>query len=146
MAKRKPFKLTSKIIPARAAIYCRVASVDQLEPLRGLDDQEKAVRESIEYRNSLGFNTYKVVGVYQERGSGIDLNRPELQKMLSDIQANKIDAVFVTDMARLTRSLRGLADIWHILRSHQCRLVSAHESLDTSQWLFTTLEKELDHA
>lgn len=146
MAKRKPFKLTSKIIPARTAIYCRVASVDQLEPTRGLDEQEKVVLESITYRNSLGLSAYQVEAVYRDQGSGVTLERPGLQALLLAVKEDKLDVVFVSDIARLTRSLRDFAEIWHTLRSHHCRIVGVHESFDTNQWMLTTVEKELRHA
>jgi site-specific DNA recombinase len=146
MAKRFPFKLTQPVPTARVAIYCRLASVESIAPFQGLIEQEKAVRESIDYRNSLGLSIYKVEGVYQDHGSGVSMCRPELQRLLADVKAKKVDAVFVFDIARLSRSMRDFSEIWHALRSSQCRLVSVQESFDTNQWLLATLEKELCHA
>ncbi|EDZ3575097.1 recombinase family protein [Salmonella enterica] len=48
--------------------------------------------------------------VFQEKISGKDNNRPELEKMLAKLREG--DVVYVKSMDRLARSFRGFMDIW----------------------------------
>lgn len=40
---------------------------------------------------------------YDDLGSGLSLDRPGLQRLLADVDAGRVDAVVVADVARLSR-------------------------------------------
>ncbi|TKH14970.1 recombinase family protein, partial [Bacillus wiedmannii] len=67
--------------------YVRVSSVDQ-NPKRQLQQMEE-----------IGVDI-----IYQEKVSGANQDRPELQNMLGDLKEG--DIIYVTDLTRITRSTR----------------------------------------
>lgn len=68
--------------------------------------------------------------VYSDNGfSGKDMNRPSLQKMLEDIELQKIDMVVVYKFDRLGRSIRCIEEITHF---NNIKIVSVSEKLDTT--------------
>jgi DNA invertase Pin-like site-specific DNA recombinase len=81
----------------RAAAYVRAANWEDAQ--QKLADQERYIREWADLKD------YEVVEVYADIGSGSDEEQPELQRLLSDSQAGKHEAVIVVDYARLFRNL-----------------------------------------
>jgi DNA invertase Pin-like site-specific DNA recombinase len=81
----------------RAAAYVRAANWE--------DAQEKLAEQERHIREWADLNGYEVVEVYAEIGSGHREDRPELQRLLSDSQARKHEAIIVVDYARLFRNL-----------------------------------------
>jgi DNA invertase Pin-like site-specific DNA recombinase len=80
---------------AKTAIYTRLACAND----ERIEEQEN---ELIKYAEN---NGYKQCVCYRDNGkSGATLNRPELQKMFSDIESGVIDTVIVQDIARLSRN------------------------------------------
>ena len=70
--------------------------------------------------------------IYKEKLSGVSKERPELQKMLSELQ--KGDTIFVTDLTRITRSSKDLFDLIEIIREKGACLKSLKDSwLDISE-------------
>jgi len=50
-------------------------------------------------------HSFSVVGVYADDGySGLYMDRPDFQRMLSDCKQRKIDIVVAKDMSRLARN------------------------------------------
>jgi DNA invertase Pin-like site-specific DNA recombinase len=56
------------------------------------------------------------------------MNRPALGRLIKDVQAEKIDAVVVYKVDRLTRSLADFAKIVEIFDAHQVSFVSVHSN------------------
>jgi DNA invertase Pin-like site-specific DNA recombinase len=96
--------------PKRAALYARVATTSQDGGAgRRLADQLRAGEAYCAGRG------YRVVARYEDVGSGLvgPEARTGLRALLADVLAGRIDAVVVTDYARLSRSagvLDGTAD------------------------------------
>lgn len=62
---------------------------------------------------------------YDDGGlSGATMNRPSLQRLLSDIREGKIDVVVVYKVDRLTRSLADFAKMVEILDAHNVSFVA----------------------
>lgn len=83
----------------RAAIYTRTSTVRQTEDGTSPEYQRKACEERAEGEG------WEVVGVYHDTVSGDLVNRPGLDRMLSDCEAGKVDVVVVDHMDRLARDL-----------------------------------------
>lgn len=91
---------------ARAAGYLRVSSEGQIgEDKFGLPAQKEAIEA---YAQAQG---YEIVGWYVDEAiSGATLDRPELQRLLSDAEAGMFSAVLVAKMDRVARDL--MAQLW----------------------------------
>ena len=78
------------------AVYCRVST--QAQAKRGdLDNQINTILIYTATQNPVDIKVYKDVG------SGLSDNRKELLSLISDIQNNKINRLFITYKDRLTR-------------------------------------------
>src|SRR5699024_3054425 len=95
--------------------YVRVSSVEQ-NPARQ-HQQLKTLGKDI---------------LYQERLCGATQQRPELQKMLEDLEAG--DTIFVTDLTRITRSTRDLFELVDDIKQKEANLKSLKDTwLDLSE-------------
>lgn len=50
--------------------------------------------------------------------SGKDTNRPELQKMLMAIHKRELDLVMVTELSRISRSIKDFSEIWQLMQDN----------------------------
>ena len=90
----------------QAAVYLRLSREDG-----DVTDGGKTVSNSIANQNELVMDylkshpEIKVVDTYTDDGfSGVNFERPEFQRMLSDIRESKIDCVIVKDLSRFGRN------------------------------------------
>ena len=83
----------------RTGIYVRVSTDDQRDNGYSIDSQLRMLKEYCEK------NDLDVVDVYNDAGhSGKDLMRPDMQRLLEDIKAHKLDRVIAIKVDRLTRN------------------------------------------
>lgn len=73
---------------------------------------------------------YNIEKVFEEKISGKDMNRPQLQLMLDFVREG--DTVFIYDFSRLARSTKDLLHIVEQLQQKNVHLVSDKEQLDTN--------------
>ncbi len=97
----------------RAAIYCRVSTVDQ--------DCERQARDLREFAAQ---SDYEIVEVFQETASGANDNRQERAKVLALAQSRKIDAILVTELSRWGRSTVDLIDTLKLLQAKNISLIA----------------------
>ena len=70
--------------------------------------------------------------IYQEKVSGANMNREQLQKMLNDLHT--ADTIYVTDLTRITRSTQDLFLLIDQIKSKNADLVSLRDTwLDLSE-------------
>lgn len=86
--------------------------------------------EQNEERQIEGLKKHGIDKWYMEKVSGKNTDRPELQKMLSEVQTG--DIICVHDFSRLARSTKDLLEIVEFLTEKGVHLVSNKENLDTS--------------
>ena len=98
--------------------YVRVSTEGQ-NPDRQID---ALLKQGVDKRN-----------IYQEKISGTKRNRPELDRMLSELQAG--DTVIIADLTRISRSTRDLLEIVEKIRSKDASIRSIKDT-----WLDTTSE------
>ena len=103
------------------AIYCRqsVEKEDSLSIQTQMDFAEKLCSGEIRYYSDPGY-------------SGKNIKRPDMQRLMQDVQSGKIRKVVIYRLDRLTRSLFDLVDLWKVFDNHNVSFVSATEQLDTS--------------
>ena len=99
----------------RVAIYIRVSSDKQADEGDSIPAQRKALTEHVARHGNM-----VLVGEYMDDGiSGTKYSqRDELQRMITDVQAGKIDLILVTKMDRLFRSIRWYTYTLEILQKH----------------------------
>lgn len=99
-------------------------------------------RQSVEKKNSLSISGQialcsraaggKALTVYQDQGySGKNTHRPDFQRLLRDIRADRIDTLYVYRLDRFSRSVADFGQLWEIMQAHRVEFVSVNESFDT---------------
>src|SRR5258705_2010579 len=108
----------------RCAIYTRVSTEHGLdEEFTSLDAQYDAASAYIKSQAHAGWTLIR--SRYDDGGySGGSTDRPDLQKLLEDIRARKIDVIVVYKADRLTRSLADFAKLVELSDAHGVSFVS----------------------
>ena len=71
--------------------------------------------------------------VYTDRGySGGNMHRPAFEKLLDDVQNNRVAKVIVYRLDRISRSLLDFARIIELFQKHNVEFISSTEKFDTS--------------
>ena len=73
---------------------------------------------------------YGVDRIYSEKMTGTRRDRPELQRMLTDL--DKGDTVVVESLSRLGRSTKNLIELMELFNDNGVNLVSLKENIDTT--------------
>ena len=114
----------------RVGVYCRLSKED--------DDIREGESQSISHQREIieGFckkKGWRVEDVYTDDGySGTTSNRPDLQRLLKDIEDKRINVVVTKDYSRLGRDnlfTENLREIW--FPKHNCRYVAINDNIDT---------------
>ena len=118
--------------PLRCAIYTRKSSEEGLEQsFNSLHAQREACEAYIKSQQHEGWRLIRTH--YDDGGfSGGNLQRPALQKLLTDVDDGRVDAVLVYKVDRLTRSLGDFARIVDRMDARQVSFVSVTQSFNTT--------------
>ena len=116
----------------RCAIYTRKSSEDGLEQaFNSLHAQREACAAFVLSQKHEGWTVLPTL--YDDGGfSGGTLDRPALQRLLSDIAEGKVDVVVVYKIDRLTRSLFDFAKIVEAFEAKGVSFVSITQQFNTS--------------
>ena len=108
----------------RCAIYARKSTQDGLEQeFNSLDAQRESAEAYIASQRSAGWVAIRES--YADGGfSGATTDRPALKRLLTDIEAGKIDAVVTYKIDRLSRSLGDFAALMAFFEKHGVAFVS----------------------
>ena len=116
----------------RIALYVRASTEEQCTVEGTLKNQEERLRAEVRYRNQNSVYG-EIVAVYIDAGkSAKDMNRPELQRMLQAIKRKEITLVMVTELSRLSRSVKDFVGMNDFFREHGCKFASMKDQYDTS--------------
>ena len=110
------------------ALYCRLSQDDMLEgESNSITNQRNMLTK---YAAENGFNN---VAVYADDGfSGTNFNRPDFQRMKSDIESGNVSAVIVKDLSRLGREYLQTGYYTEIFfPQHDVRFIAVHDNVDT---------------
>ena len=116
----------------RCAIYTRKSSEEGLEQeFNSLDAQREACEAYIASQKHEGWSA--LATFYDDPAySGGTMERPALQRLLSDIRARKVDVVVVYKVDRLTRALADFAKIVEVFDAHGVSFVSVTQAFNTT--------------
>jgi DNA invertase Pin-like site-specific DNA recombinase len=114
------------------AVYTRKSSEEGLEQdFNSLDAQREAGRAYVESQRHEGWRP--LTTHYDDGGySGGTLDRPALQRLLTDIRAGKVQIVVVYKVDRLTRSLADFAKLIELFDAHGVSFVSVTQQFNTT--------------
>ena len=116
----------------RCAIYTRKSSEEGLEQeLNSLAAQREACEAYIRSQQNEGWVLARTH--YDDGGfSGGNMERPALQRLLTDIRAGRVDIVVVYKVDRLTRSLADFARLVEIFDKEAVSFVSVTQQFNTT--------------
>src|SRR5258707_2534977 len=114
----------ASVKPVRCAINTRVSRDHGLDQgFNAMDEQYEAASAYIKSQAHAGWTLIR--SRYDDGGySGGSTDRPDLQKLLDDIRARRIDVIVVYKVDRLTRSLADFAKLVELFDAHGVSFVS----------------------
>lgn len=111
----------------KTAIYIRVSTEEQAKEGYSISAQKQRLKAYCIAQD------WDISSMYVDEGlSAKDTNRPELERMISDIKAGKVECVLVYKLDRLTRSVLDLYQLLQLFDSFDCKFKSATEVYDTT--------------
>ena len=105
----------------KVAIYARVSTSEQR-----LNTQFFLLREFCQREN------FHNVVEYSDKASGKDDRRPEFNRLLTDMRANKINCVVVYKLDRIGRSLKHLIVLLEEFASKKVEFISITQNINTT--------------
>lgn len=116
-----------KNVTEEVALYVRVSTEEQA--ING--DSLRTQREELtKYALKNGFHIY---GIYEDDGfSATNLKRPALQRLLKDVEQNKINRILITKLDRLSRGVRNYYKVLDVLDEHGVFWQTVFEKYDSS--------------
>ena len=112
----------------RVALYARVSTEEQALQGYSIDAQKECIYAECKLHNKVVVDEYVDAGI---SGKSIT-KRPELQRLLKDLDTGKFDEVMVWRLNRLSRNTRDFLEIYETLVKHDIAFVSLTENFDTS--------------
>lgn len=113
----------------RAALYCRLSKDDANEgPSASIQNQRELLRRVCDEQG------WTVTEIFEDDGySGLSMNRPAFQRMLSEIEQGRFDVVLTKDLSRLGRNhldTDGLIE--KTFPRYHVRYIAVNDAVDTS--------------
>lgn len=111
----------------KVGIYIRVSSEEQVKEGYSISAQKRRLKSFCIAQD------WNIANFYIDEGiSAKNMERPDLKRMIKDIEVGKVDCVLVYRLDRLTRSVGDLYKLLEILDRHDCKFKSATEVYDTT--------------
>ena len=113
----------------RVGLYERVSTMEQSIKGYSIETQKSNLEEYAKKNNM------KIVGHYTDEGiSGAKppLKRPDLKRLLDDVEAGKIDMILFTKLDRWFRSVKEYFKVQDILDTYGVQWKAIHENYDTT--------------
>jgi DNA invertase Pin-like site-specific DNA recombinase len=111
------------------AFYCRVAHADA----DAMEQQENALVSFAEVSDYGSYTRFGKTGehlFYRDNGeSGLTLDRPEMNRLMSDIRAGRINTVIVKDTSRIARNFLLIGEWLGFLKEHDVKLITMYEGI-----------------
>lgn len=111
----------------RAALYMRVSSTEQAREGDSIPAQREALRQYAKDHEMIVADEYLDDGV-----SGTRADRDELSRLLSDVEAGRIDIILITKLDRLYRSIKHYLNMMDTLDRCHVGWLAIWENYDTT--------------
>jgi site-specific DNA recombinase len=140
----------------KVAVYARVSTEEQARVEEGsVKNQVETLTKYLEAENMKSTARWgTLVDVYKDEGfSAKSLNRPELKRLLLDISKGRVNTVLLTEISRMSRSVRDWIDLRAFFDEHKAAFIATRQHFDTSNAMgramlnfaieFAQLEREM---
>ena len=126
---------------SNTVIYCRIAN-------SGVDVQRQQLEMLNQYSQKMG---YMPIQAYCDwNTSGATLDRPYMNRLLSEVRAGEVRRIVVKDLSRLARDFLLTDELFRLFREHDVELVSMNdggvvnmtEANKLSDAMWTALKKQ----
>lgn len=113
----------------RAAIYCRLSKDDDLSgPSASIHNQRELLCSYCEEQG------WRVAGIFQDDGyTGLNMDRPDFQRMLAAVKLKQFDVVLTKDLSRLGRNH---LQVGHLLEDffprQKVRYIALNDAVDSN--------------
>lgn len=95
-----------------------------------IDNQFRMCEEHIQFRFQ---NQVDSIERYSDEDkTGANTKRPDLQRLIADIEDGQVDVLVVYQLDRLSRNIRDFSNIYALLDEHKVIFVSLRENIDTA--------------
>ncbi|MCC8137982.1 MAG: recombinase family protein [Clostridiales bacterium] len=112
----------------KTALYVRVSTDAQYEEGYSVDAQLEKLEQYCKLKDYTNYEKFVDGG-----WSGSNINRPEMQRMISEIEQGKIDTVLVYKLDRLSRSQKDTIFLLEdVFNPHNVSFISLNENFDTT--------------
>ena len=101
-----------------AIIYSRVSTNNKEQEI-SKEDQPKYLRRVAKKKN------WTIVGEYSDVASGRKEDRANYRKMINHIKSGGVDVIMVRDQSRLTRSVKGFAEVLELCEKKKVKIYEA---------------------
>lgn len=130
-AKRPRAATASSPATTRCAIYTRKSTEEGLDQsFNSLDAQRESSEAYVLSQKNEGWIALDVR--YDDGGfTGANMDRPALQRLLSDVEAGKVDCIVVYKYDRLSRSLADFMKLLEVLDRYNVTFVAVTQPFDT---------------
>lgn len=122
----------------KVGVYCRVSSA-RTDQLRSMSAQASHPTKTV-----LNCRSWQLIDIYLDFRSGLDDNRPELQRLIKDCQDGVIDTILTKSVSRFGRNTAETISLLRELRAIDVRVIFENEEIDTfkyeSEFLITLIE------
>ena len=106
----------------RVVLYARTSMSDQ-----NSETQLMALKDYCSRMN------YQIADEYIDDGfSGKDANRPQFERLLGNVRANRVDCVLVYKLDRIGRSLKHLLNLFEEFKNQGVEFVSLTQNINTN--------------
>jgi len=105
----------------KVAIYSRVST-----------EQQDGDKQVFICKEACLKNNYEIFEVYQDVITGSSTSRPSFNKLLDDMRHYKFDAIMVTKLDRLGRSLQHLLSLFDEFKNKGIHFIAVTQNIDTS--------------
>lgn len=120
----------SKKVETITAAYCRLSCDDDLQGESNSVTNQKRIISTFAKQN--GFHNLRFF--VDDGYSGTNFERPDFQRMLKDIEENRVSTVIVKDMSRLGRDYLRVGFYTDVFfREHDIRFIALNDNVDSDK-------------
>lgn len=112
----------------KVGIYCRVSST-RTDQLRSMSAQASHLTKTV-----LNCGRWRLIDIYLDFRSGLDDNRPELQRLIKDCKDGIIDTILTKSISRFGRNTAETISLLRELSAIGVRVIFENEEIDTSKY------------
>ena len=113
---------------SKVGVYCKVSSV-RTDQLRSISAPASHLTKTV-----LNSSRWRLIDIYLDFHSGLEYNRPELQRLINDCKDGEIDTILKKSVSRFGRNTAETISLLRELSAIGVRIIFENEEIDTSKY------------